>query len=50
MVSGYEKSPDYGGRPPSWGETIVMLLVIAAIAGALYGLRQVLVAYGLVWS
>lgn len=50
MPSGYEKSPDYGGPEPSWRETIAMLIAIATIVGVLYGLRRLLVAWGLVWS
>lgn len=34
-MSGYENSPDYGGRDPSWFKLVVVAVVIVAIAGGL---------------
>ncbi len=31
MPSGYEKSPDYGGPPPTWRELIPVALVVALV-------------------
>jgi hypothetical protein len=49
-MSGYEKSPNYGGPNPSWREAVVMVLVfvlvIVAIAGAIWALRRLLLAWG----
>ena len=30
MPSGYEKSPDYGGPPPTWWGSVLIVLGIAA--------------------
>ena len=32
MPSGYEKSPDYGGPPPTWWGSVLIVLGIAALA------------------
>ena len=51
-VSGYDNSPDYGGPKPSWREVasvvLVIVIVIVTIAGAVWALRRLLVAWGLV--
>jgi len=31
MVSGYEKSPDYGGPPPTWRGLAVAVIAFIAI-------------------
>ena len=52
-VSGYEKSPDYGGPDPSWREgaviVLVVVLAIAATVGAIRAVRRLLLAWGLAW-
>jgi hypothetical protein len=52
-MSGYEKSPDYGGPEPSWREgaviVLVIVLVIIALAGAIWALRRLLLAWGFAW-
>ena len=40
MPGGYEKSPDYGGRPPSWGEVLALLVVAGMVAGAFINQRR----------
>jgi hypothetical protein len=37
MASGYEKSPDYGGREPTlWGMILPFLFIFALFAISLY--------------
>jgi hypothetical protein len=48
-MSGYEKSPDYGGPEPSWREGAKILAVIAVVAAAVWCLRQLLLYWGLAW-
>lgn len=40
-MTGYEKSPDYGGPEPSWREPPHILMIIAVIAFAIWLVRQV---------
>jgi hypothetical protein len=35
MPSGYERSPDYGGPPPTWLGIAAIVLVILALGGLL---------------
>ena len=34
-MSGYDRSPDYGGPEPGWRDTLKVLLVMAAV-GAVF--------------
>jgi hypothetical protein len=51
-MSGYENSPDNGGPKPSWREAAVILVVVLAmvgtLTGAIWALRRLLVAWGIV--
>ncbi|WP_280136742.1 hypothetical protein [Candidatus Filomicrobium marinum] len=33
MPSGYEKSPDYGGPPPTWRREAIFIVVMIALFG-----------------
>lgn len=39
MASGYEKSPDYSGPPPSWRELAVILVIIVVLVGLFLAVR-----------
>jgi hypothetical protein len=35
-MTGYDKSPDYGGPDPTWKGTVFLALLIATIVGACF--------------
>ncbi|RLQ87092.1 thermonuclease family protein [Notoacmeibacter ruber] len=40
-MTGYEKSPDYGGSPPRWREALWIVAAFVFIAGALYACNAI---------
>jgi hypothetical protein len=38
MASGYEKSDDYGGKPPGWGSYVASAVAAGVIIAILLGL------------
>jgi hypothetical protein len=35
-MTGYEKSPDYGGPQPTWLGSLFLILLVATIVGAFF--------------
>ena len=39
VAGGYEKSDDYGGKPPGWGSYVATAIAAGVIIATLLGLR-----------